>query len=232
MSFFLLAQSILIAVSAAISSTLAGLHSAHRLVRVEVFGLAVSLDLAGLALTLIFWFIFNMNSNGLAILAERLRALDEMYADLNKKWQEERLRHWYSRILHSHGSNRTVKNFLPPVILMFWCAITVFSVAIFFAGLVGRGWLGREERRGSEKYAWPILIHQVRWLTRKADDPSFHVTIVIPATVNLARRLSVKPGIWSARPVRTTNPDHNRIRHEPILTDSPWLQAQVSDGVR
>jgi hypothetical protein len=114
MSFFLLAQSILIAVSAAIGSTLAGLHSAHRLVRAEVFGLAVSLDLAGLALTLIFWFIFNMNSNGLAILTERLRALDGMYADLSKKWQEERLSHWYSRILHPHGSNRTVKNFLPP----------------------------------------------------------------------------------------------------------------------
>lgn len=134
MSFFLLAQSILIAVSAAVSNTLAGLHSAHHLVRLEVFGLAVSLDLAGLALTLIFWFIFNMNSSGLAILTERLRSLDEMYADLSMKWQEERLRHWYSRLLHPHGSNRTVKNFLPPVILLFWCAITIFSVAIFFAG--------------------------------------------------------------------------------------------------
>jgi hypothetical protein len=134
MSFFLLAQSILIAVSVAISSTLAGLHSAHHLVRAEVFGLAISLDLAGLALTLIFWFIFNMNSNGLAILTERLGTLDEMYADLNKEWQEERLRHWYSPILHQHGSNRTVKNFLPPIILLFWCGITIFSVAIFFAG--------------------------------------------------------------------------------------------------
>lgn len=134
MSFFLLAQSILIAVSAATSNTLAGLHSAHHLVRVEVFGLAISLDLAGLALTLIFWFIFNMNSSGLAILTERLRSLDEMYADLSRKWQEERLRYWYSPLLHPHGSNRTVKNFLPPVILLFWCAITIFSVAIFFAG--------------------------------------------------------------------------------------------------
>jgi hypothetical protein len=30
----------------------------------------------------------------------------------------------------------------------------------------------------------------------------------------------------------TTNPDHNRIRHEPILANLPWLQAQVSDGIR
>lgn len=134
MSFFLLAESILIAVSAAVSNTLAGLHSAHHLVRVEVFCLAISLDLAGLALTLIFWFIFNMNANGLAILTERLKALDEMYADLSRKWQEERLRHWHSHLLHPHGSNRTVKNFLPPVVLLFWCAITIFSVAIFFAG--------------------------------------------------------------------------------------------------
>jgi hypothetical protein len=33
-------------------------------------------------------------------------------------------------------------------------------------------------------------------------------------------------------PWLTTNPDHNRIRHEPILADSLWLQAQVSDGIR
>jgi hypothetical protein len=39
-------------------------------------------------------------------------------------------------------------------------------------------------------------------------------------------------GTSSARPELTTNPDHNRNRHEPILADSPWLQSQVSDGIR
>jgi hypothetical protein len=30
----------------------------------------------------------------------------------------------------------------------------------------------------------------------------------------------------------TTNPDHNKIRYGPILTDLPWPQAQVSEGIR
>jgi hypothetical protein len=38
--------------------------------------------------------------------------------------------------------------------------------------------------------------------------------------------------MWSARPDLTTKPDHNRIRHEPILADTPWPQAEVSDGNR
>jgi hypothetical protein len=83
-SFFLLAQSILIAVTAALVNTLVGLHGAHHVVRIEVFGLAISLDLAGAALTLMFWYIFNMNENGLIILTQRLQAIDEMYRELGK----------------------------------------------------------------------------------------------------------------------------------------------------
>jgi hypothetical protein len=38
--------------------------------------------------------------------------------------------------------------------------------------------------------------------------------------------------LWSAQLRLTTNPDHNRIRHEPILADYLKAQAQVSDGIR
>jgi hypothetical protein len=38
--------------------------------------------------------------------------------------------------------------------------------------------------------------------------------------------------LWSAQLKLTTNPDHNRIRHEPILADYLKAQAQVSDGIR
>jgi hypothetical protein len=41
---------------------------------------------------------------------------------------------------------------------------------------------------------------------------------------------TVRP--WSACLQLTTNPDHNRNRHEPILADPSWLQTQVSDGIR
>ena len=39
-------------------------------------------------------------------------------------------------------------------------------------------------------------------------------------------------GLWPARLELTTKADHNGIRHEPILADTPWPQAQVSDGIR
>jgi hypothetical protein len=49
----------------------------------------------------------------------------------------------------------------------------------------------------------------------------------------ICSRLS-DPKVGVRQPPRslTTKPDHNRIRHEPILADPPWLQAQVSDGIR
>jgi hypothetical protein len=131
-SFFLLAQSILIAVTAALVNTLAGLHGAHHFVRVEVFGLAISLDLAGAALTLMFWYIFNMNENGLIILTQRLQAIDEMYRELGKLRRAERQNHWYFRtIFRRNGPNVAIKNLLAPIVLFIWLAMLIFAVAIY-----------------------------------------------------------------------------------------------------
>jgi hypothetical protein len=46
------------------------------------------------------------------------------------------------------------------------------------------------------------------------------------------QHVSTPRGSQPARSGLTTNPGHNRDRHEPILADSPWLQTQVSDGHR
>jgi hypothetical protein len=57
-----------------------------------------------------------------------------------------------------------------------------------------------------------------------------------PYLIQYARcRCSVKGqpcGLWSARPELTAKPDHNGIRHEPILADPMRAPAQVSDGIR
>jgi hypothetical protein len=131
-SFFLLAQSILIAVTAALVNTLAGLRGAHHFVRIEVFGLAISLDLAGAALTLMFWYIFNMNENGLIILTQRLQAIDEIYRELGKLRRVERQNHWYFRtIFRENGPNVAIKNLLAPIVLFIWLAMLIFAIAIY-----------------------------------------------------------------------------------------------------
>src|SRR5215467_231750 len=46
-------------------------------------------------------------------------------------------------------------------------------------------------------------------------------------------RASLGAGAPALRPVAgTAGADHNGIRHEPTLADTPWPQAQVSDGIR
>ncbi len=51
------------------------------------------MDLAGAALALMFWFIFNMNENGIIILTQRLRAVDKMYRELDDMRSKERRNH-------------------------------------------------------------------------------------------------------------------------------------------
>src|SRR5438105_3483791 len=74
-SVFLLAQSILIAVTASLINTVAGLsHSSHSALRPEIFGLTAALILAGLGFTLIFWYVFALNFDNIGTTIELLRA--------------------------------------------------------------------------------------------------------------------------------------------------------------
>jgi dolichol kinase len=65
-----------------------------------VFGLAMALDLAGLALTLIFWYQFTISLRGIWVLIERQKELDkELYADLARKREEDRSQLWFHRMI-------------------------------------------------------------------------------------------------------------------------------------
>jgi hypothetical protein len=132
-SLFLLAQSILIAVTASLVNTFAGLRPVQHVVRVEVFGLAMALDLAGLALTLIFWYHFTVTLRGIWVLIERLKELDkELYADLARKRDEDRSQLWVHRRIFRHmGAEDAVYHLLPLTVLIIWCIVAAFAIAIF-----------------------------------------------------------------------------------------------------
>jgi hypothetical protein len=132
-SLFLLAQSILIAVTASLVNTFAGLHPAQHIVRVEVFGLAMALDLAGLALTLIFWYHFTVSLRGIWVLIERQKELDkELYADLARKREEDRSQLWFHRMIFRHlGADDAIYHLLPLTVLIIWCIVAAFAIAIF-----------------------------------------------------------------------------------------------------
>jgi hypothetical protein len=132
-SLCLLAQSILIAVTVSLVNAFAGLRPAQRIVRVEVFGLAMALDLAGVALTLIFWYTFTIHLKGIWVLIERLKELDkELYADLARKREEGRSQLWYHRLVFRHmGADDAIYHVLPLTVLIIWCLVAAFAIAIF-----------------------------------------------------------------------------------------------------
>ena len=132
-SLFLLAQSILIAVTASLVNTFSGLRPAQHIVRVEVFGLAMALDLAGLTLTLIFWYHFTISLRGIWVLIERLKELDkELYADLARKRKEDRSQLWSHRTFFRHmDAEDAVYHLLPLTVLIIWFIVAAFAIAIF-----------------------------------------------------------------------------------------------------
>ena len=131
-SFFLLAQSILIATTATLLNSLVGLHATNHSVRIELFGLVIALDLAGAALALVFWYIFNMNENGIITLTQQLKLVDEVYQKLDGMRRNERENHWYFRtVFRKNGPNVVIKNLLAPIVLFIWIAMLIFSIATF-----------------------------------------------------------------------------------------------------
>jgi hypothetical protein len=133
-SFFLLAESILIAITAATVNTFAGLPASQYLVRDEVFGLAIALGIGGFVLTGIFWYVFKINYQSVAVLTKQLRLLDEMYKDLDERRQYERQRIWsFRKLFRGHGVNWVINNLLTLLTLLVWCVVVSFAVAIFLS---------------------------------------------------------------------------------------------------
>src|SRR5579859_1664661 len=72
-SVFLLAESILIAVTAALVNTIASIKvGPGSSIRLEIFIMAIILGVAGFVLTLIFWYIFTLNFINVGVLLQEL----------------------------------------------------------------------------------------------------------------------------------------------------------------
>ena len=138
-SVFLLAQSILIAVTVSLVSTVAGLtHSSSPSLRPEMFGLAISINVVGLALTLVFWYAFTLNFDNIGTLFDEL---DRILSDIDPnhvrmRITRERVRRrnnrWYFRIIfHRKSVNWVIVNMLPLGFLFLWCVVGIFSLVIF-----------------------------------------------------------------------------------------------------
>jgi hypothetical protein len=130
-SFFFLAEAILVAIAATTVNTLAELPSSKHLVGTELFGLALALAMAGLVLTTFFWYIFKVNYHSVTILTARLRELDSLYKSLDEARQFDRQHLWYYRAFGRRGVNWVINNLLPTTTLLIWCIVASFAIAIF-----------------------------------------------------------------------------------------------------
>jgi hypothetical protein len=133
-SVFLLAQSILIAVTASLINTVVGLsRSPHSALRPEIFGLTIAIILAGLSLTLIFWYVFTLNFDNIGITIERMK-VDPLYIKLLQDRAKKRQSHWYFRLIFQRkGMNWIITNGLPVGLIFLWCIIGAFLLAVFLS---------------------------------------------------------------------------------------------------
>jgi len=140
-SVFLLAESILIAVTAALVNTIASIKvGPGSSIRLEIFIMAIILGVAGFVLTLIFWYIFTLNFINVGVL---LQELDRAHAAINPnnirlrvktEIAERRNHRWFYRVaFRRKGMNWIIVNALPAVFLFLWSATAVFSFIIFFS---------------------------------------------------------------------------------------------------
>jgi hypothetical protein len=133
-SVFLLAQSILIAVSASLVNNLAEhSRSSNLALQPEIFGLTVALIIAGIGLTLIFWYVFSLNYDNIGITMELLRA-DPLYMKIAHMQSKKRQSRWYFRILfRRRGMNWAIINGLSVGLIFLWGAMGVFLLIGFLS---------------------------------------------------------------------------------------------------
>lgn len=131
-SFFLLAQSILIAATASSINTFVGLSKpTDRALRPEIFYLSLALSIVGLFLTLISWYVLKLNFINIGIVMERLKAADPLYTKLEEAKRATRQSLWYFRpIFRENGVNRVVTHKLPLTLMLLWVFTIILLVCL------------------------------------------------------------------------------------------------------
>lgn len=138
-SFFLVAQSILIAVTASLVNSVANLSRAADIsLRREVFGLAIAINVIGVILTFVFWYVLWLNFLSVGASMDELtsvmnrRSADNIRARVWAARYRRRNNNWIYRVLfRKKGMNWMVTNVLPVITLILWCIVGTFSIVIF-----------------------------------------------------------------------------------------------------
>ena len=130
-SVFLVAESILVAVAATLINTVAKLTHGSASLRPEMFGLTGSISLAGLILTLVFWYVLTLNYENVGALMNDLK-VDDIGLEVLRMRAQRRNDRWYFRIIfRKKGMNWVIAHVLPLIFLFLWCIMIIFLLFIF-----------------------------------------------------------------------------------------------------
>ena len=140
-SFFLVAQSILIAITASLVNSVAGISDATQpSLRQEVFGLAIAINAVGVLLTFVFWYVLWLNFISVGASMDELTSLmnqrsdDNIRARVHARRYGRRNKSWIYRVLfRKKGMNWMVTNALPVITLFLWSIVGAFSIVIFIS---------------------------------------------------------------------------------------------------
>ena len=95
--------------------------------------MTAALILAGLCLTLIFWYVFTLNYDNIGITMELLK-VDPLYLKLANEQAKKRNSHWYFRLVFKkRGMNWAIINMLPSGLIFLWCTMGAFLLAAFLS---------------------------------------------------------------------------------------------------
>ena len=89
--------------------------------RAEIFGLSIALNVVGLVLTLVFWYVFTLNFDNVGAVSEMLQEADPVFSQMKQRQAAKRHARWYYRLIfRKKGMNWVTVNFLPAT-LVFLC---------------------------------------------------------------------------------------------------------------
>lgn len=132
-AFFLVAESIFLATAASLVNAVAGMTSLSRSeLRAEVFAFSLIIILAGLSLSVIFWYIFRLNFDDIGASLDLISGSDSVYALVRRRQAERRRRHRHlPALFRRRGKNWVTVNCLGLGFIAIWVCTAVFAILVF-----------------------------------------------------------------------------------------------------
>jgi hypothetical protein len=132
-AFFLVAESILLATAASLVNAVSGMTSrAHGVLRAEIFSFALIIVLAGMGLSVVFWYVFRLNFDNIGASLDLLKNSQSIYGLIKRRQHERRRgRKYISAIFHKRGVNWATVNCLGFGFVTIWAFTGIFAILVF-----------------------------------------------------------------------------------------------------